>query len=367
MDGISVVIISRGRVKLLEELIVSVKQAQKKAEFPTEIVLVDSSQGNDKDPVYQMGLQYGVRYCYADITVSGKRNLGAKKALYDYILFLDSDCVATEDILNAYARTLIRHPDAAGSCGPLEFFGDSTWVWKIIENTPYTIFFSTAKWGKTFVWAPTANLLVRKDVFWEVGGFDENFSKNPGGEDVDLGLRISQAGYTMYSTPDALVYHSKKTWSSIKAMFKRVFNYGRGDFSLVEKHPHMTCESIPRRVVFIFFGMILCLLSGIFITPWMLFGVLLTPIYEILMVSLLLNEGHKRIPFRQRIFVQLFFLCNETGFLKGCFERKKLKLINKQFIHFKPQMDGNCYRNFILSVIYEIYIAVITILCFIFV
>ena len=366
MNGISVVIISRGRVKLLEELIMSVKKAQKKASIPTEIVLVDSSQGDDKSRVSQMSIHYSLNYFYADITVSGKRNLGAKKALYDYILFLDSDCIATEDIFTAYARTLTRHPDAAGSCGPLEFFGNSTWVWKIIECTPYTIFFSVAKWGETFVWAPTANLLVKKDVFFEVGCFDEKFPKNPGGEDVDLGLRINQAGYTMYSTPDALVYHSKDTWSSLISMFKRVFNYGRGDFSLAEKHTQMTCESIPRRIVCIVFGMIFCLLSGILIKPWLCTGAVLVPFYEILMTSLLLKEGDKRIPFRQRIFVQLLFLWNEVGFIKGCFERKKLSMINRQFIHFKPQMDGNCYRNFILSVIYEIFIAALIILSFVF-
>ena len=50
-----------------------------------------------------------------------------------------------------------------------------------------------------------------RKVFLEVGGFDESF-RRPAGEDVDLGLMIKEAGYEINGSPEALVYHSKKTW-----------------------------------------------------------------------------------------------------------------------------------------------------------
>lgn len=362
MKGISVVIISRGRVVLLEELIKSVKKAQSKTSISTEIILVDSSLGSDKNKVFKLCKQYQIKYYYTDITVSGKRNYGANKASYDYILFLDSDCIVTESIFNCYVHTLQKHPDAAGSCGPLEFFGEDSWKWKIIESTPYTIFFSVAYWGEKFVWAPTANLLVKKDVFIEVGGFDETFPKNPGGEDVDFGLRIKKAGYDMYTTPEALVLHNNKTWCSFKSMFKRVFNYGRGDFSLVERHQDMMCDSLPKRILIIVFGMLLYIILGAFVNPWMFLGAFLTPVYEVLLNCILLNEGKKKISIVQKVVVQLFFLWNEAGYLKGCIEEKRLRSINKQFIHFKPQLDGVCYRNYILSIIYGIHMTITAII-----
>lgn len=367
MEGISVVIISRGRVELLEKLFISVKNAQLKTNIPTEIILVDSSQEKDKESVYLLSRRYNINYYYNDITVSGKRNFGAQKTSYDYILFLDSDCIVTENIFNSYFQTIENHHDAAGSCGPLVFFGEDTWVWKIIESTPYTVFFSVATWGETFIWAPTANILLKKEVFFEVGGFDETFPKEPGGEDADLGIRIHKAGYVMYSSPDALVRHSKTTWSSLKSMFRRVFHYGRGDYSLAERHPDMTCYEIPKRVMMIALGILLYLFAGIFISPWLLIGMLITPIYEILMVCLLLNESHKKTTFVNKIFVQLLFLWNEVGYLKGCLEFRNVKMINKQFIHFKPQLDGICRRNYILSFIYVLYMYITAVLFFIFI
>lgn len=368
MNGISIVIIARGRKKLLKELIVSIERAQQEVTFPTEIVLVDSTQGNDRSAVEKMSREHGLSYYYQDITVSAKRNFGASHAKYDTVLFLDSDCIVTENILKNYAKILKKYPDAIGSCGPLEFVGEDTWFWKVIEKTPYTIFFSTAKWGETFTWAPTANFLVKKDVFLSVGGFDETFPKNPGGEDVDLGMRMCSTGGKMYSCPEALVYHSKTTWCSPKAMFRRVFHYGRGDLCLVERHPEKTCACLPRRFIMILYGMLLYLLMGIFLSPILLLGCLLTPVYEILMTAVLVNitQKYKRTSFLKQIVIQLLFLWNEAGFLQACVAFRKIRLRNRQLIHFKPQMDGMGYQYFLSSVVYGIFGGLTLLLFFIF-
>ena len=85
------------------------------------------------------------------------------------------------------------------------------------------------------------------------------------------------------------------------------------------------------------------------------------------MVCLLLNESHKKTTFVNKIFVQLLFLWNEVGYLKGCLEFRNVKMINKQFIHFKPQLDGICRRNYILSFIYVLYMYITAVLFFIFI
>ena len=51
-----------------------------------------------------------------------------------------------------------------------------------------------------------ACLLVRKDVFSKVSGFDENFLKIAF-NDVDLCLKVLQAGFKNVWTPHALLYH----------------------------------------------------------------------------------------------------------------------------------------------------------------
>ena len=58
MDGISIVIISRGREQLLEELLLSVQKAQKQVDVSTEIVLIDSSLGDAREKVRLLSEKY---------------------------------------------------------------------------------------------------------------------------------------------------------------------------------------------------------------------------------------------------------------------------------------------------------------------
>ena len=70
MDGISIVIISRGREQLLEELLLSVQKAQKQVDVSTEIVLIDSSLGDAREKVRLLSEKYHTKYFYKDVSVS---------------------------------------------------------------------------------------------------------------------------------------------------------------------------------------------------------------------------------------------------------------------------------------------------------
>lgn len=77
-----------------------------------------------------------------------------------------------------------------------------------------------------------ACLLVRKDVFYQVGGLDETFLKIAY-NDVDFCLKVMKAGYRNLWTPDAELYHhesisrGKNTTLRKKYRAKIEFNYMR--------------------------------------------------------------------------------------------------------------------------------------------
>jgi GT2 family glycosyltransferase len=49
-------------------------------------------------------------------------------------------------------------------------------------------------------------MMVRTDLFVELGGFDETF--NPfGPEDLDFSLRLQQRGYEAWYIPEAMAFH----------------------------------------------------------------------------------------------------------------------------------------------------------------
>src|SRR5690606_399926 len=54
-------------------------------------------------------------------------------------------------------------------------------------------------------WASGACLFIRSKVFWEVGGFDEDFFAHQ--EEIDLCWRINNKGYKILCIPSSVVYH----------------------------------------------------------------------------------------------------------------------------------------------------------------
>jgi MoaA/NifB/PqqE/SkfB family radical SAM enzyme len=75
-------------------------------------------------------------------------------------------------------------------------------------------------------WYPTTCLLVRRDAFLAIGGFDEIFLRCE--EDKDLGLSLGQLGYRVLYTPETSVIHHN---SRPSAEYSQI----RGDIKLLLK------------------------------------------------------------------------------------------------------------------------------------
>jgi len=68
---------------------------------------------------------------------------------------------------------------------------------------------------KEILSARGASMLIKKKIFWELGGFDKKFFVSF--EDVDLGWRTWLLGYKVVIIPDSIVYHySGKTVEKLK-------------------------------------------------------------------------------------------------------------------------------------------------------
>ncbi len=342
LNGFSIVIATKGRVKLLEDLLISVSEARSNFDGPSEVLLIDDSNERDVIEIEKMCEKYDAKRIYFSPSVAEKRNVGARNAQYDIIMFLDSDCIATPNLLNEHYK-LYTDEKVGGVAGYLEFVGEDTWFWQAVDKTPFTICFSFPKWMDTVPWTPTANCSMRKEVFEKIGGFDRSFPDKPGGEDVDLGLRMIKAGYIFKCTADGLVYHSKKTWIPVKAMIKRLWHYGSANYYLAVKHPDYVMEIMPRKTFLYALGILGILASSILkFNPWIL---LLIPIWfclDIMLSAVFINKfaSYKGTSFLKQCVVQLLILDNELGYVFNCIRKGKPSLINKDVVYFDGQMDG---------------------------
>jgi cellulose synthase/poly-beta-1,6-N-acetylglucosamine synthase-like glycosyltransferase len=121
-------------------------------------------------------------------------NQGAKAARGEFLLFLNNDTIPTEGWLNALVDEIECHPDVA-VVGSKLLYEDGTIqhagvAFSRIVFTPYHIYRKfpadspMVNRRREFQCVTAACMLVRRNVFEQVGQFDEGF-KN-GFEDVDL-------------------------------------------------------------------------------------------------------------------------------------------------------------------------------------
>jgi GT2 family glycosyltransferase len=79
-------------------------------------------------------------------------------------------------------------------------------------------------------WAATANLLIGRDLFARLGGFDETFYV---GEDVELCLRAGRSGHALGYCGDAVVEHFGER--ALLPFLARFWRHGYGGVQAVRR------------------------------------------------------------------------------------------------------------------------------------
>jgi glycosyltransferase involved in cell wall biosynthesis len=127
------------------------------------------------------------------------RNLGAREAQGRVLAFTDADCVPTPEWLEAGLTAIDAGADLVqGRVLPPPDVQRGPWDRLIWVECEYGLY-------------ETANLLVRRDLFERLGGFESILQPSAGkelGEDVWLGWRARRAGARTAFAAEALVHHA---------------------------------------------------------------------------------------------------------------------------------------------------------------
>jgi GT2 family glycosyltransferase len=236
--GVSVVVPVLGRVPSTERMLASLRVAAERCPEPVEIILVDDSGPEEAARHREHCERHDARYMRGPQHVGAKRNLGVRHASHDLLLFTDSDCRATPDLLKRYVDAARSEPETAGLAGPTVVEDSPTAVFRIMRRSHllHADLERPAKGGR-LEWATTSNLLVRRDAFEQVGGFAEEALDALGGEDVDLGVRLTKAGFRIRSLPEALIVHDRLSSDTLGSVWRRLYGYGRSEQWLTVIHP----------------------------------------------------------------------------------------------------------------------------------
>jgi glycosyltransferase involved in cell wall biosynthesis len=189
------------------------------------------------------------------------RNEGAARAIYDYLIFFDSDCIIPANYIENVSRFLDDHyVDAYG--GPDAALPSFTTVQKAI-NYAMTSFFTTGgiRGGERSMerFHPRSfNLGVSKKAFTDVGGYGTMRF----GEDIDFSLRLQKKGFRTALIPEAFVYHKRR--STFKQFFRQVYNSGIARINLHLAHPGSLKAVHTLPALFVSVMAMICILSLFF-------------------------------------------------------------------------------------------------------
>jgi glycosyltransferase involved in cell wall biosynthesis len=227
----SVIIPVYNRPQEVEELLKSLSgQAVKNFEV---IIVEDGSTLPCREVVERFADSLPVTYHAKPNTGrSDSRNVGMQLAKGDYFIFFDSDCI----IPPAYFSRLTAYLDEDYSdCfgGPDTAHRSFSDVQKAISYA-MTSFFTTGgiRGGKQVMesFKPrTFNMGFSRAVYEKAGGFN-----NMLGEDIDLSIRIAQAGFRVSLYREAFVYHKRRI--SFAKFYRQVRNFGTARLNLALLH-----------------------------------------------------------------------------------------------------------------------------------
>jgi succinoglycan biosynthesis protein ExoA len=168
---------------------------------------------------------------------SAGRNIGARNACGDYVIFIDGHCAIPSKTLLSDVASLFQETGADCLCRPqpLTGIGNSPLQSVIahvrasrlghgLDSTIYS-----TKEGP--VNPSSAGAMYRKSVFDHVGYYDERFDAC---EDVELNHRAFKAGLSSYISPKLTVVYQPRR--DLRSLWRQMTRYGRGRFRLIQKH-----------------------------------------------------------------------------------------------------------------------------------
>ncbi len=133
------------------------------------------------------------------------RNRGAAAARGDVLAFTDDDCAPAPEWARRLLEQVDARPDALVGGRFVNALRDNGWA-EASHLVLDVVVEQTVRRGAAIAFVPSANMALRREVFTQVGGFDERFP-HAAAEDRDLCARCMEAGHPIVLAPDAIVHH----------------------------------------------------------------------------------------------------------------------------------------------------------------
>ena len=205
MSRISIVIPMYNEARHIGRTLLAARKAANAADIDCELIVVDNGSTDDGP---QIARAFGAQVLVLPgLLIGALRNRGATVASGEWLAFIDADIEMPEDWLNPlFALAANGQGDVFGldlhTPAAAPWYADA---WQRRSLRP------SNRATRAVQWLPSANLLMRKQWFDSVGGFNETLRT---GEDKEYTLRLTGHGARLLSVNSSVALHwgYEMTW-----------------------------------------------------------------------------------------------------------------------------------------------------------
>jgi len=153
---------------------------------------------------------------------AANRNNGARKALGEWLIFIDDDCLPDKRILKVYQTAISNNNETLVFEGCIKADGERQ---SLAEESPV---------NETGGYLWSCNFMINKNLFLnDLNGFDEHFPY-AAMEDVELDLRLKKKGIRKVFLKNAYVVHP---WREQKKMWNITLKRFESTLYFLKQHP----------------------------------------------------------------------------------------------------------------------------------
>lgn len=251
VPSVSVVVTTNRRTELARRL---VGQVLDQSLTPSEVILVDSGGSITRDDPLLSDDRAPVRlisvaahgHCYS-------RNIGARAATGEVVVFSNDDLVVEDDWLERLVAGLLTQDRAMLSTGltiplqleePAQILFELAFNWSAKQGLEPHVIRPPGPGVDPLVpyrvgdFASCGSMLaIRRSDFERIGGFAEDLgvgTPSRAGDDLDFGSRVLLAGGSIAIAPSSVAWHDDDL--TLDGLPKKMFDYGVGLTSFLTRH-----------------------------------------------------------------------------------------------------------------------------------
>lgn len=136
------------------------------------------------------------------------RNQGAREAKGDLLFFIDADILVKPDTIAQVVATLKAHPTIVACFGSYDDQPTQPNFLSQYRNLQHHYVHQQSNPEASTFWSGCG--AIKKEIFWQLGGFSETLFARPSIEDIELGYRLKTAGYHIRLEKQLQVTHMKR-------------------------------------------------------------------------------------------------------------------------------------------------------------